>query len=457
MATINDNYRVTSRNPYIEIIDTERKIVLATSNKLDIKALHKIDILGYSFSLHLNDTQGSFNFSIFPNTDLSFIKPFQTVKIYENGDSKIPSFTGVIKSKKVVTQVGEKINRRVSVSGIAAAGLIADYKINLDVKTMAITGVTLATDELRKDLTTALSSELTISGAIAVIWNHFKSIANKFKALSTSTIQKFVDSLCIPGVFDTSTLGNLQYPLGNVFSGECETNVYALIDGVTPQPIYEKYIFQDFITGKQGVRIRECPFDSVRWLAIPCHQIMGKDLISFDLTQDNSEVYTVFYAYCKNYSIDSDRAFILESQQIKENPNLATDNEKYGKYGYRLLQASFLGYENKNTANVDAETGSTMRILSERLKSWYSNLDEFYKGNVCLITDDMKPMPQPGEKISFLNGEFYVVGSQHDWSYMDVPRTTLAIERGGVYVAGKYIKPIEDPSGYDTGFARGEV
>ena len=80
-----------------------------------------------------------------------------------------------------------------------------------------------------------------------------------------------------------------------------------------------------------------------------------------------------------------------------------------------------------------------MRSLGEMLKRWYEYNDEFHTGTLRFMTIDNKAgdsglrNPRVGERMSFLEGEFYIEESEHSWSYGNPMETRLSLSRGFVY------------------------
>jgi hypothetical protein len=157
---------------------------------------------------------------------------------------------------------------------------------------------------------------------------------------------------------------------------------------------------------------------------------------SYDIQQSDNEVYSVFFAYVTGSPVDMDKAIILSTQEAKGIPGIVLDNDKFGKYGYRPLYISLRGYG--KVKGDDSTTADNRADLSERLKEWFCNLDKMYTGKITMSTDISDNMPQPGEKLSFMGGEFYVIDVHHSWNYGSNPETALTISRGGDYSGGSF-------------------
>jgi hypothetical protein len=120
---------------------------------------------------------------------------------------------------------------------------------------------------------------------------------------------------------------------------------------------------------------------------------------------------------------------------------LVQDDEKYARYGYRPLFIHFIGYS-KAEGEDDTTTEEKLQKLNQRLMDWYGNIESMYNGQITMSTDLSMDMPQAGEKISLIGGEFYVSAAEHRWSYKGNPETILTVTRGAEYQNGKFDKKL---------------
>jgi hypothetical protein len=200
------------------------------------------------------------------------------------------------------------------------------------------------------------------------------------------------------------------------------------------------------------IMVRECPFDTdpvgSSWSALHCTpEQEGRDVNpvlvkSFDIAQSDKEVYTVFFSYLNGYPIQEDKILMIavheaSGEDMKAFPGIKIDEEKFGIYGYRPLFVHFIGYS-YDPKRPDLDTSKHLQDMNERLQNWYANLDRMYSGSITMATDLKQDMPQPGERVRFLGGEFYVVDSEHRWNYGGNPETVISISRGGDYKSGKF-------------------
>lgn len=420
-------------------------------------------LLSYSFSTNIQDTKGKFSITFYPDEFFPLENAFEPiyskiqildiVEIYEIMSNPIlaenvPAFTGVVKSKKYASQCSNNnTSRRLVISGISVAGLLDQFLINLDATASSIMEQAPNNDEIQKSFTiknlTSVDSLPTIDTLIKDLWQSFIEVATDKKVISTVKIQEYLERFVgsEPFVFGDNP-PKLQYPLGCVFYGQATNNFYSILDTVAPNPVYEKFVFRDKNDGKMKIMIRESPFDLGKgkaWDSLPCTEILANEVKSFDITETDNEVYTVFFSYLDGYPIQEDYALKLQAAQAYNDGSLSCNTEKFGIYGYRPLIVHFNGYA-KIAGEEDNSTQTKLQALNERLQEWYSNLPNMFYGTITIIAKDKKSsvnlyreLPETGEKISFMGGEFYVEGTEHKWSNGGNTEITLIVSRGGVY------------------------
>lgn len=396
----------------------------------------------YSFSHSRNNLAGSFSLTFFPETEkqgreriFDNVHIMDIVKICE---FERVVFVGAVKSKKYVAQVNESgAIRRLSVSGIAVTGLLSLFYINLDTSACALTKQYKTQKSLMHALTLKNAGpDKPVSEIVSGIWNCFLEISSQ---LGTPKIAEYINDIMGEGtsffIFDDS---KFHYPLGCVFDGERTQDFFSLVDKLIPEPIYEKVpCIED---GIMKVKIRQCPFDADTWSACKPIEIDSRFVKSFEVTQSDSEVYTVFYAYLDGYPIEEEKALRLSTIKDEAIDNSLKHSDKFSLYGYRPLTAHFIGYGTKD-GEADSSTASSIEAMSKKLKSWYENLPDMLSGNITMpLVDTGASPPMPGDIVRFLKGEFYVEGVAHNWSYGAGGEVNISVSRGGMYTNGKFSK-----------------
>jgi hypothetical protein len=455
--------------------DGALKLKFDTSNKKVLQA--------YSFGASVNDARGHFSLTFHPdeadysNPIFDQIEELDIVEIYESRNhfkqyridmgrtlerQVLPTFTGIVRKKKYASQIGENsVTRRLVVSGNSIAGLISEFSMSMDLTAQVITEEMASQENVSKSLTISLITKnepLKVKEIIKTIWEEFLKLSTRYGKLSNPLIAEILKDQMGDDLFDIDGELTFQYPLGCVFNGKNATSFWDIVEGIIPSPVYERFAYMDRTTGKIKIKIRECPFDPESWESLKyvnqkkkdrildCYDIPARLVKSMDIEQSDDEVYTVYFSYLDGYPLQMERAIILQKQdqESKSMPALVVNDEKYAKYGYRPLFVHFIGY-GKSEKEDDTTTEENLQSLNKKLMDWYGNLEKMYNGSLILSTDLSMDMPQAGEKIAFLGGEFYVVDSEHSWNYGENPQTTLSISRGGIYIQSvdKHVEMIE--------------
>ena len=396
----------------------------------------------YNFSYPRNNLAGSFSLTFFPETDTvvkaRIFDNVHTMDIVKISEFNRVVFVGIVKSKKYVTQVNESgAIRRLSINGIAATGLLSLFYINLDTSACALTQQYKTQESLRTALTLEnAGADKPVSDIVQNIWKCFLEISSQ---LGTPKIAEYINDIMGAGtsffLFDDS---KFHYPLGCVFDGERTQDFFSLVDKLIPEPIYEKVPCIE--NGKMKVKIRQCPFDADTWSRIKPIVIDKRFVKNFEVTQSDSEVYTVFYAYLDGYPISEEKALRLSTIKDTAIDTTLQQTDKFKLYGYRPLMAHFIGYGTKD-GESDSNTASAIEAMSKKLKAWYENLPDMLSGNITMaLVDTGTNPPMPGDIVSFLKGSFYVEGVNHSWNYGAGGEVNISVSRGGIYTNGKFSK-----------------
>lgn len=155
-------------------------------------------------------------------------------------------------------------------------------------------------------------------------------------------------------------------------------------------------------------------------------------MINYTLTRSIEEVYTAFYSYVANSSIDINSKQVIDAiNQNNGNPTSQVNIEKRKKYGYKILSTNFVGFSNCESDVVDKFTA-----LNKKLSDFYSRLDEMYDATITVVNEigkSSEEKPRCGDRVNFIGGQFYVTAEEHSWSYNQSSKITYHCERGGIY------------------------
>jgi hypothetical protein len=422
--------------------------------KLQFDYLNWKGLQSYSFKTSVDDAKGNFSLTFHPDqagSDTPIfdqIKILDIVEIYESKNhfkKSSPTYIGVIRSKKYASQIGgTSVNRKLVITGHSVVGLAAEFCMNMDTSAQVITDTLAAQENISKSLTTSLlegNEPLKLEEVIKKIWDEFVKLSTQYGKLSNPAIYKIL-SKWSRDFFDIDKKITLNYPLGCVFDAKSTKGFFDLVESIIPHQVYEKFAYMDRVSGKMRLKIRECPFDYDQWVKLKnhdCYEIPLRLVKSVDVEQNDNEVYTVFFSYLDGYPIQQLKAIVLgkQNQDSKNEPALVHDDKKYSLYGYRPLFVTFIGYS-KDEGDEDTTTEEKLQKLNQRLMNWYGNMELMYSGQLTLSIDLSMDMPQAGETIAFLGGEFYVTSAEHKWNYKGNPETVLAISRGGNYTSKSF-------------------
>ena len=394
------------------------------------------EVIGYDERL----IRGDIKYKNFPdNTDGNgvSIRTMTTRTPIKAPDTIFPTFIGVIREKKIVAQMRDKgATRKFVVTGHSVVGLVHEFKINLDMRASVLTGQMANNEEIQNELTQQFiqgTDPLDVRFVVEKIWESFLNLSSRYDKLSTPKIAEYIKTW-IGGEDVLFCIDNskFNYPLASVFMGQTTQTFYDIISGIIPKPAYEVYPYMDRSIGKMRLMIRIVPFGEEAWKKLDTIVIKPEMVKAFELSQNDNEVFTVFFSYLTGSAIQEDVAIVLTAQDVKAYPGITEDKEKYGIYGYRPLFVNFNGY-GKADGKTDTDTAERLISLNKELKKWYGNKEKMYSGSITMETNLSADMPQAGEKIKFLEGEFYVIDSEHSWSYGGAPETRISIDRGGDY------------------------
>jgi len=405
----------------------------------DPRAGRWANLLSYTFSESVDSLEGSFSFAVEDsgdkegNTVFDLIPVRSIVKIYE-GDLKKPAFVGIIRRchfESAMTDQG--VRRSIVFTGKSIISCISEYTISLDVRIHKVADPT----SKRKELTNRLAREnMTIEKFMKITWEHFKEVSEEFGISTTGIadiINKFIGGS--PGVFvEISGQQKFRYNISHVFYNASNNVIADAWRNILPEPVYE--IFSRCNNkGEPRIVARQVPFDPADWRKLDVYGISPLSLVSYALDRDDEEVYTAFMSYIMG-SVMS-KQFYMGVSQTSNDDIVAHDREKQMIYGFKPLQIDFIGYDRQGNMNDEKKSDlrTELKELNEKMKYWYSRLDEMYSGTITLITDFNQPETNPrvGCRARFLGGEFYIEQAEHSWKYGGTPTIKLTVSRGMNY------------------------
>ncbi len=398
-------------------------------------------LLSYSFSEGVDDIEGAFSFSVEDeNTDIhkgtsifDAIPIRSIVKIYEGGSQ--PVFIGVVKRRSMSSSMTAQGPRRsIQFSGKSIISLISAYTVTTDLRICYVNPETES-----KKLTADLSKKsLNIKEFMKKTWEYYleqgkdgsKAVVNK---LIKDEIQLWIigEGKGLMDSIETGESSEFVYPIVGQFFREGNNTITQIWRNVLASPVYE--LSAVCRNGKSKIVARESPFSEADWKNLDMYEIDPLDLISYDMSQSDEEVYNAFMGYLEGSAYPQE--FYANLGAAQNDDVLEKIPEKIDIYGFKPLQVSFRGFDRQDMTQ-DKIKGFRKK-LNQKTKYWFGRLDEMYTGTITLLTDFKTEQgdrnPKAGCKAKFLGGEFYIMRSDHKWSYGGSPTNTLTVSRGFRY------------------------
>jgi hypothetical protein len=210
----------------------------------------------YSFSTSVNDPNGAFSLTFYPDDDnglykdksiFDMIEEMDIVRIYEQIDEKgnypYATYTGVIRKKRLIAQMADNGPRRsIIASGHSIAGLVHEFYISLDTQAMEITQQIANSRQIEIELTTKLlrsnNKPIKVAEAIDIIWKGFLDLSSQYGKLSNPRVAEIIKKWMGENPFDIDD-SSFFYPIGSAFYGQNTKNFYSVIESLVPSPVYE--------------------------------------------------------------------------------------------------------------------------------------------------------------------------------------------------------------------------
>lgn len=458
------SYEVTQQmlNPKIRIISSNniKKYVMAemqqknsggssrnTENYIEIggrvEPSTKYYLQSYQFSESVNNFSGSFSFTVYEDVNVgdkdcifSTVKNLDLVYIYENSEKSDksleknnPVFIGVIHSKSIRSMINNgQVSRSTTIEGNGVYSLMGDLSVSLDIHTL--TGINAV--EVQTQFTSDVANITNYKKFVLKLWEYYENISKKVcgSGLKTSTV--FIDEIlgCFGMISDLVDIpdGETKYPVAASFWTQSVNKFADMLRTLFPSNIYEIFGHVNE-NGKPKITIREMPFMADKWKGLKRTEINPLYLTGYSINQSDSEVYNAFLAYIEGSPEDPSKYATLSAIENK----IAKDTDKMAKYGYRPLQVNFRGYDISTAKNEDNKSSDTIAECTKKLMEWYGCLDDLYSGTISLVRGAGDTLPGVGERIKFINYEFYVTDKSHSWSYGNPVNVTLNISRGAYY------------------------
>lgn len=410
-------------------------------------------LLSYSFSEQLASVGTDFTFAITPELDrngkswMDKIRPRDVAVFTEFG---VVRYVGVIMRIRYTGRMDDTPNRSITISGMGIGGILSSFKLVLDQHVYQYNSTAQA--ENRKFIT-------ALQGAL--------SVEDSFRQVMISAYQSFIRLMNAVGNLDSDggvgvVLSRyLDYETGidpdikpqfpvhfNLYSAGAN-DIWSIWEGMVQRPIHELFGRWNAETDMYQIVFRQAPFNPEDWASLPIHEMDPLWVKSVEVGLSDDDIYTFFSSSLPGSGISREVSLgVGEYAQQAE-----VDREKWALYGYRPMEMMFKYFDRDYLADFTG-ADSLMGKMNRMVRQWYERNAEFLNGTVETMTVP-DTYVRVGERLRYLNGEFYVEGTSRSWTYGGPMITNLTVTRGYKYDdSGEYIGPIRN---LGTSLKRSEV
>lgn len=437
----------------VEFISSEN--ISATYHRK--KYVSSTDLIAYNFNESLDSLNASFSLSLtlaqdeLNQTWYDKILEMDLVFISEFGESR---FAGYVQRRRYTAKVSSdgKPQRSINISGGSLGVLLSSFKLIID--QFLYQGTPTAITASGK-LAAALAQQMGVGAQIAPIfetlYESFFTLVLKMGTVNDAgggiktVLDEFID-------YESQLSRDLviNYPLNLSLYQVGANSIWELWNQMVHPPFGELFGLWNDGKKKYQIIFRQAPFDRTDWALLTINNIPSIIITDFDIGTSIDEIYTFFYCTLPGSGYDRNTALAV-GVDGRYGFTPVSDDVKWKKYGYNPLIVE-LRYFNREKMKEFTGAGTLITDFSKQLKEWFTNNDEFLSGTLNIMTIDESESrwkgklknPRVGEKIRFIDAEFYVEESQHSWNYGGPMRTSLNVTRGYVYNNGVMLRKVEN-------------
>jgi len=446
------------RPDYASPTYTDYSVVKFISSPIDsADPLFSTALISYRFSESLHTIDSDFSLTVTLEEDdqgrtwMDKIEKRDLVFISEFGQTR---FAGIVEDIRYSANILDdgSVNRVIIISGVNLLALLSSFKL---VFNQALYASDRTASIANLQLLAKLSQEMKPGGQVR---NIIKAIYDNFFELTLKMGTTNYSGAGIKTILDNYIDFNdklskdivLRYPIQLSIYNSGENDIWNILTSLLVPPVDELYGLWNSETRKYEAVFRQTPFEPEDWKNLTKNYIPSILVTDHDLGSSTSEVYTYYLSIIAGSGYNKDEAVVYDAAGYAHYAE--KDKEKWRKYGFRPMIIEFKYFDkNKIGTQEEKDAFKLMGELSKMLKRWFEHNDEFLSGSITFMTIDEKwwsgeiRNPRIGEKIGFLDGEFYVEESEHSWNYGGPMITRLSVTRGYKYSAtGEMIGPIDN-------------
>lgn len=411
--------------------------------------------VGYEFNETLQITNTSFRLLFTPIADddgLTWFDKIHITDIVTIKEMGITKFVGIVTDRRYSSRMtGEGASRNIFISGTSIGNLLSRFILTLDLHLYDTdTFAEVQNLSLKVGLTQKMKSGNVVAPILEKIYSAFFDLATKMGQINKAGVG--IKSLLDYYVDFSSDLSDdivLRYPISLSIFNVGDNNIWSILSNLVGPPINELFPQFDSSDGKYHVVFRQAPFEPDDWKKLKLNRLAPLIITDCDFGSNDSEVYTYYLAILAGSGRDEKRAMVMDADGPAK--MVVRDEEKWKKYGYKPLIIQFKYFDREKWDEMSSLT-TTMLNLSSMMQRWFEHNDEFLSGSIEFMTidDNWWPgyiqQPQLGERMRFLEGEFYIEEITHSWQYDGSMVSRINISRGYVYnPSGDMIEPILNP------------
>lgn len=439
---------------YSRVIDIKIEIDRWSGGSLQESKDVTRDIENYRFQKSIKAPQGSCQLSILPQSAtthiMDIIKPMDVVRIREFGVVKFLGYITRVSYDGMINPDG-KPARHATITCQQFGGLLVSAAIGLGLGTALgkeddpfVAGAT----ELLVAIRNLVDEDgTTFAELVGALYTNFRDYLS---AIGATNFLTYLDTY-----FDAeSGLTSAETPAiprtVELYTGtEQSLTFWQLAEQLVQRPFNELWIDngtrQVSIDGqnvdlpeKACLVFRPAPFNGTvtatgsvdRWDELPIIEVSNDHLIRFDLARSMEEVYTFYSVKEPAYDFADNLRLLYGIPSV--------DEDRVGTYLFRpfvseLFYTRVLDTKGEIQQFTKGQAETVAQRAADTLLNWFQHNDEFLSGVIqMMVPSDPSLDPRIGDKVRVygIDGEFYVEGIAHTWSYLGALKSDLTVTRG---------------------------
>lgn len=432
------------------LIEKDIAVLLADSyanKKLGVTIYAMTD---YNFQHQIESISGSFSISVLPqavdNSGRSLIDIIEMqdiVKIYEFNKLK---FIGIITDAGYSASIQSgKVARKINLSGYSMGGLLESLSFVLDRHLMNDSpDVAGENRKLFDKIAKTFHPGFPVTEAIKTLINSFFEVMGKTSLAGSSVSKHLIEKYIDLNGIDPNI--KFQYSVAFSYYSCGENSIWQILKDLFPPPLFEMFLKLDEVAGKYKLVLRESPFpyrkkgvwNFLHWRLLPLFKIRPNLITHLDLKKSSQDLFTYVLATLPGSGKSREEAMIVDGVSASG----AKDQKKLNKYGFRPLYIE-QKFFNRDGSNDGFDSKTVTKETSSKVYDWFYLGDESYSGELEVM--NWGELPDVGDRVSILGGEFYVERIMSRFTYAKTMILRIYITRGLDY-KGKGVTSIKNIS-----------